>query len=583
MSRGRMSVVVSLLAVTLSPLAAAADFTLFTSPGLLEAIDVEGNIVWTYATASDRIPAVVDHFENRILLADGTLLDAQGTVLARTEHVELPAGFGDADRAAAWDQPFELYPVGNDTHHPPLFDRGGNAWIFDTHIESGDYTLLLRRAQRQSGSWDPIETVVDSANYVAAPDMGMDSSDNVVVAFRDISGGQQRLYVTRYTQAGGWTTPAQLYASSSLFTAIEVAADERGNFVVAFDAVVGGRNSASIAVYDVNAGTWGPITQVSPDNASVDMPTLVRNRAGDALYLVYVASSIDDERIYAHRWDAGTRSFGPIEPVPGSEIASFSGIGATSKPPAVVDDAGNLTIMWDDGDNIPYASRRETGTWGPAIQLQGTDIVDTQNFAGATVNAAGEVFLVASEFGGGVVLLRTFKYEPGTGWLPGETVHSAAVIVGTRTRISFYQNGRAVATMLGRPGTELELISVLYDGFAWRPEVIDIPQQERAYYSDLGANRGAVLLIYEGEDGSGNVGIRATWLRDPHLADLNCDGVVSAADIDPFVIALTGGESVYAANQPDCYYLSADCNGDGEVSAADIDPFVQLLTRAAAR
>jgi hypothetical protein len=60
------------------------------------------------------------------------------------------------------------------------------------------------------------------------------------------------------------------------------------------------------------------------------------------------------------------------------------------------------------------------------------------------------------------------------------------------------------------------------------------------------------------------------------LGDLNCDGVVSFADIDPFVAAL-GGESAYAAAFPGCRWLNADCNGDGQVNFADIDAFVALL------
>jgi hypothetical protein len=62
------------------------------------------------------------------------------------------------------------------------------------------------------------------------------------------------------------------------------------------------------------------------------------------------------------------------------------------------------------------------------------------------------------------------------------------------------------------------------------------------------------------------------------LGDMNCDGAISPADIDPFVIALTGGQAAYEAQFPDCNYFSADVNGDGTVSAADIDPFVQILT-----
>jgi hypothetical protein len=62
------------------------------------------------------------------------------------------------------------------------------------------------------------------------------------------------------------------------------------------------------------------------------------------------------------------------------------------------------------------------------------------------------------------------------------------------------------------------------------------------------------------------------------LGDLNCDGNVSAADIDGFVLALTGGPGDYSVAYPECRYELADCNADGTVSAADIDAFVLALT-----
>ncbi len=61
------------------------------------------------------------------------------------------------------------------------------------------------------------------------------------------------------------------------------------------------------------------------------------------------------------------------------------------------------------------------------------------------------------------------------------------------------------------------------------------------------------------------------------VGDLNCDGLVNAFDIDPFVLALAN-PAEYAAMYPDCDYMLADINGDGLVNAFDIDPFVQLLT-----
>ena len=58
--------------------------------------------------------------------------------------------------------------------------------------------------------------------------------------------------------------------------------------------------------------------------------------------------------------------------------------------------------------------------------------------------------------------------------------------------------------------------------------------------------------------------------------DMNCDGRVTFADIDPFVEALAG-ESAWNQSHPECPWLNADCNHDGRVTFADIDPFVAVV------
>ena len=57
------------------------------------------------------------------------------------------------------------------------------------------------------------------------------------------------------------------------------------------------------------------------------------------------------------------------------------------------------------------------------------------------------------------------------------------------------------------------------------------------------------------------------------LGDTNCNGVVNAFDIDPFVKCLISGTPT--APCTDC--AAADVNQDGAVNAFDIDPFVQCI------
>jgi hypothetical protein len=64
----------------------------------------------------------------------------------------------------------------------------------------------------------------------------------------------------------------------------------------------------------------------------------------------------------------------------------------------------------------------------------------------------------------------------------------------------------------------------------------------------------------------------------PVPGDTDCDGEVGFGDINPFVIAATGGEGAYLFHFPECNWYNADIDGDGRVDFADINPFVQLLS-----
>lgn len=62
------------------------------------------------------------------------------------------------------------------------------------------------------------------------------------------------------------------------------------------------------------------------------------------------------------------------------------------------------------------------------------------------------------------------------------------------------------------------------------------------------------------------------------LGDLNCDGSVDFADIDPFVLVLID-EQQYRDAYPNCTPAAADINLDGSVDFSDIDGFVDCLVK----
>lgn len=60
------------------------------------------------------------------------------------------------------------------------------------------------------------------------------------------------------------------------------------------------------------------------------------------------------------------------------------------------------------------------------------------------------------------------------------------------------------------------------------------------------------------------------------IGDLNCDGLVNAADAHAFAIAVTGRDAYYIA-YPNCQRSNADANDDGIVDGRDISSFAALL------
>jgi hypothetical protein len=65
--------------------------------------------------------------------------------------------------------------------------------------------------------------------------------------------------------------------------------------------------------------------------------------------------------------------------------------------------------------------------------------------------------------------------------------------------------------------------------------------------------------------------------------DMNCDGEITFADINPFVLALVDGEAAYTTAYPDCNYMNADMSANGTVGFEDINDFVDLLLKVITR
>ncbi len=75
---------------------------------------------------------------------------------------------------------------------------------------------------------------------------------------------------------------------------------------------------------------------------------------------------------------------------------------------------------------------------------------------------------------------------------------------------------------------------------------------------------------------TGNTPAARVWEIMGFKGDMNNDGLVNGADIDPFFLAL-GDPAAYLLQFPNCDPLNGDMNGDGRLDGSDIDPFFACL------
>ena len=61
------------------------------------------------------------------------------------------------------------------------------------------------------------------------------------------------------------------------------------------------------------------------------------------------------------------------------------------------------------------------------------------------------------------------------------------------------------------------------------------------------------------------------------VGDVDGDGNVSFADINPFVYAVSHNETEFRMMYPHGHYWAADCNLDGTIDFDDINLFIELL------
>ncbi len=248
-------------------------------------------------------------------------------------------------------------------------------------------------------------------------------------------------------------------------------------------------------------------------------------------------------------------------------------------PPTHAGDYVDPSLPEDDVDGMQQPSPRARGSVGVYFSATGASPSVYESLPGSSMPSGAHVYFNPDPLGGTITELYASFFE--LGLMQGDDVD--ALVIFDRNVDGVYNGNDVVLFSLARNSPTL---------FA-DPQVNPETGAAAVFRAQPGAE--LAVLAQPLDLGLGAIGddidalsvlpcagdplecIIPAGIRGAFRGDLNCDDLINAFDIDPFVVALTD-PVLYEDEYWYCDLRQADINRDGVVNAFDIDPFVELLT-----
>jgi hypothetical protein len=478
----------------------------------------------------------------------------------------------------------------------------GGCYISWLDSAAGGYDVYLQRLDAGGYEmWAHNGILIADRSYSWVQDYGLDvdTAGNALLAFRDDRfGGSARVTVVKVAPDGSMPWGAngvQVSGAAIDATSPAIAATTDGGAIVSWGAEPGIQLQKLSAA---GAPQWlGGVTITPPSGHFFNADLRTADDGGAILSIVRQGPEYWSAReLWAQKFSASGTTLWGTDPV---IVFNDGSLQYGYQPDFIPDGSGGGVFMWyetsplqcyaqhvladgteqfgDNGAEVSTASSR--GRVNPCVAFK-PDTAETFVFwlevNAATQSHIGVYGQKLDEGGGRQWTVQGIEIYPCT----TEDIGSMATLQCGEGALAFWMGSQGYA--------QERLYAARLDtngDFVWEPSILtisDVPSEKWRLVADSGPD-GRALLAWT-DDRSGNRDIYAQMVCPDGTigecgvttGDVNCDGLINAFDIDPFVLALTDA-AAYEAAYPDCDISRADINGDGLINAFDIDPFVQLL------
>ncbi|MCA9255609.1 MAG: hypothetical protein KDA33_08215 [Phycisphaerales bacterium] len=476
----------------------------------------------------------------------------------------------------------------------------GGCYVSWYDNSSGGYDVYLQRLDRDGNIlWPHNGVLIADRSFSSTQDYGLavDPEDNAIITYRDDRATGVQIGVNKVLPSGAlaWGANGVLVTNTTASVANpKVTATTDGHYIV------GWSQDASIGMQRLDAdGTpqWTAGGMIlTPAAGSYIMSELQPSVDGSfiALWVRPTGNFLSPKHLYSQRFDAdGVALWNSGDPV---IIFDANSVQFGYFPSFVTDESGGAVYGWYEtgGDRNCYAQH---------VLVDGTVLYAHNGVAGS---------IQAGRLG----LSPDVSYDAANDdiylfWTETNTNQNAWGLYGQRFASGVRQwsdNGLEVSALDGLQESFVQSLvaggipmAFTFDGSAsdliigygfdatgamiWTggSTTVSSTASDKLRLDSVSNTCGDALLTW----GDARFDTRDIFAQNvnpdgtlgaglPVVADMNCDGDVTLADVTPFVLALLDADA-YAAQFPCCDIGAADVNADTEIDGLDIHAFTQAI------
>jgi hypothetical protein len=269
-------------------------------------------------------------------------------------------------------------------------DSAGNALVVWSEDDGGRFNIHANRFTSSAG-WEGAVLVSDGTGDTVAPVIAADGSGNAMAAWYQWDGTKSRIQASRYTPAGGWSSPVLIDDDGGEANYPAIAVNAGGDCVVAWHQFVGPRTDVWAARFTLGQG-WSAAAVLS-DQVNSDFRAQVALDGSGTATVAWTQAIGFRQTLWASQ-AAGAGAWSAPEQISTLNVDVY---GQTS---LAVDSSGNVIALWGQamvgvGYVATAALYRAGSGWEAAVTVG--DGGGDSYFPSVAMNGSGEALAVWKE------------------------------------------------------------------------------------------------------------------------------------------------------------------------------------------